>query len=140
MQQHCYYNINHHIIADLIATPYYKMIKCQLLKRQTVSCYLMQVNETNKGSYFRTLKDDECPLQVQSKWAKANEWSFWLIKKEVTDSPTFEFRPTRHKQLEIPVDVSYLNSEYSVLTIPMSDDCTCAEVIEKVRMQFDLQL
>ena len=93
----------------------------------------LQVNETNKGSYLRTLKDDECLLQVQRNWVKASEWSFWLIRKEVMDSPTFEFRPTRDKELEIPIDVSYLNREYSVLTIPMSDDSTCTEVIEKVR-------
>ena len=92
----------------------------------------MQVNETNKGSYLRTLKDDECPLQIQCNWSKASEWSFWLIRKDVVDSPMFEFRPTRDKELEIPIDVSYLNREYSVLTIPMSDDSTCADVIEKV--------
>ena len=89
----------------------------------------MQVNETNKGSYFRPLRDDECPLQVQCNWVKASEWSFWLIRKEL-DSPTLELQPTR--EVEIPIDVSYLNREYSVLTVSMNDDSTCAEVIEKV--------
>lgn len=93
----------------------------------------MQVNETSKGSYLRTLKDDECPLQVQCNWTKASEWSFCLIRKEMDSSPTLEFQPTRDKEVEIPVDVSYLYREYSVLTISMSDETTCAEVIEKVR-------
>lgn len=90
----------------------------------------MQVNETNKGSYFRTLKDNECPLQVQCNWVKASEWSFWLIRKETMDS---EFQPSCDKETEIPIDVSYLNREYSVLTVPISDDSKCVEVIEKVR-------
>jgi len=93
----------------------------------------MQVNETNKGSYFRTLKDDECPLQVQCNWVKPSEWSFWLIRKEAMDSPTFEFQTSCDKETEIPIDVSYLNREYSVVTVPIGDDSTCAEIIEKVR-------
>ena len=96
----------------------------------------MQVNETNKGSYFRTLKDNECPLQVQQKWVKANEWSFWLMRKEMSDSPTFEFRPSRNKELEIPIDVSYLNRKYTILTVPISDENTCAEVVKKVKATF----
>ena len=93
---------------------------------------IKQVNETSKGNYFRALKDDECPLQIQCNWVKASEWSFWLIRKEARDSPAYEFRPTRDKEFEIPIDVSYLDGKYSVVTISMSDDSTCAEVIEKV--------
>jgi len=92
------------------------------------------VRETSKGSYTRNLNDNECPLQAQQTWSKSSEWSFRLIRKEpqIPDKNSFEFRPSRDKELEVPVNVSFLNKEYNTVTVLMSEDSCCDDTIEKV--------
>jgi len=72
-------------------------------------------------------------LQAQQTWPKSSEWSFWLIRKEQSaEKNSFEFRPSRDKELEVSVNVSFLAKEYNTVTVLISEDSTCDDTIEKV--------
>jgi len=72
-------------------------------------------------------------LQAQQTWPKRSEWSFWLIRKDPTlDKNSFEFRPSRDKELKVSVNVSFLNKEYNTVTVLISEDSSCNDTIEKV--------